>query len=68
VVVVMVPMMVMVVCDHHNLYLRRIGQCKTGKGNKPIRSLFMTHCDLRPPAPLSNFDPYPNCGSSKISR
>jgi len=34
VVMVMVPMMVMVVCDHHNLYLRRIGQCKTGKGNK----------------------------------
>ena len=33
-VVMMVPMMVMVVCDHHNLYLRRIGQCKTGKGNK----------------------------------
>ena len=33
-VVVMVPMMVMVVSDHHKLYLRRIGQCKTGKRNK----------------------------------
>jgi hypothetical protein len=30
-VVMMVTMMVMVVYDHHNLRLRRVGQCETDK-------------------------------------
>jgi hypothetical protein len=34
VVVMMVPMMVMVVYDYHNLSLHLIGQCKTEKENK----------------------------------
>jgi hypothetical protein len=41
-VVMMVPMMVMVMHDYHNLSLRRLGHCKTRKENQTDPELVHT--------------------------